>query len=305
MHKKQIQVIGYASCYGARDQRCDTGPLTLKNLRLVEQLNNVNFDAQWSIVHWAENPARKQRPLATSDTLALVTQVCTKLAKQTHAAIETGKLIVVIGGDHSSAIGTWSGVSTALSAQVNPQTLGLIWIDAHMDSHTMHTSLSGAIHGMPVASLLGYGDSNLTQIMSAENKICPENLCLIGIRSFEPAEAELLNALGVKIFYMQDIREHGFADILKQAKAHVTQNSDRFGLSLDLDAIDPDDAPGVGSRENHGISGKSLIKALKNTDFGHNFIGIEVAELNSRRDHVDKTARLAIESIVACLSPAP
>ncbi len=144
------------------------------------------------------------------------------------------KQIVVIDGDHSCAIGTWSGVYSALAQQIaNPQ-LGLIWIDAHMDSHTMATSPSGAIHGMPVASLLGHGETKLCRIASNANKIQPANLCLIGIRSFEPAEAQLLNKLGVKVFYMKDIHEHGFQQVFEHAKTHVTQNSDKYGCHSTL-----------------------------------------------------------------------
>ena len=291
---KQIQIIGYASCYGAQDHRCDSGPLTLKNLKLSETLRDSNIDA-----HWAPYITADHAPETQADTLAVITGNCKDLAGQTRSAVEGGKQIVVIGGDHSCAIGTWSGVYSALPPT---SALGLIWIDAHMDSHTMETSPSRAIHGMPVASLLGHGDPKLCSIESTENKIHPENLCLVGIRSFEEAEAQLLNKLGVKVFYMDDIHEHGLNKILKLAHEHVTRQSNKFGISLDLDAIDPEDAPGVGSPESFGISGKSLIKALKNIEFDENFIGIEIAELNSNRDHVDKTARLAIEAILACLA---
>lgn len=300
MRKKKIQIIGYASCYGAQDQRCDTGPITLQNLQLIEQLNNANFDAQWS-----PNITPSHTPHSATDTLAVIVDNCKALAKQTRSAVEQHKKIIVIGGDHSSAIGTWSGVHAALIAEKPSAQLGLIWIDAHMDSHTMASSKSGAIHGMPVASLLGHGDLALRYIESNHSKLQPQNLCLVGIRSFEAAEAQLLEKHGVKVFFMRDIHEHGLAKILALAKTHVTKHSDKYGISLDLDAIDPDDAPGVGSRENHGISGKILIKSLKSIDFNDNFIGLEVSELNSNRDYVDKTARLAINIILACLSSTP
>ena len=202
MLKKQIQVIGYASCYGAQDQRCDTGPITLKNLQLTAQLNDANFDVQWSPYVTPDHT-----PNSKADTLSVIIDNCKELARQTRTAINSNKQIVVIGGDHSCAIGTWSGVHSALLQMPqgpNVSQLGLIWIDAHMDSHTMESSSSGAIHGMPVASLLGYGDEQLCSIESSDSKIQPHNLCLVGVRSFEPAEAELLNKLGVKVFFMKD-----------------------------------------------------------------------------------------------------
>lgn len=292
--KEQIQVIGYASCVGAQDQRCDSGPVTLKDLDLTTRLETANYQVSWSPII---TPDRK--PESASDTLSIITDNCKVLARQTHEAISSNKKIIVIGGDHSCAIGTWSGVYSALP---NPSQLGLIWIDAHMDSHTIKSSSSGAIHGMPVAALLGHGDSGLCQIESANNKILPQNLCLVGVRSFEPAEESLLQKLGVKVFYMEQIKKLGLDKVMLLAREHVSKNGNHVGVSLDLDAIDPEDAPGVGSPENQGISGKSLIETLENIDFGENFIGIEITELNSHRDYADKTARLAIEAILASFS---
>jgi len=298
MQKKQLQVIGYASCYGAKDQRCDTGPTTLNSLQLSTRLADAGFDVSWS-----NNVTPTHVPDSNAETLSLIINNCKELARQTHKAVAANKQIVVIGGDHSGAIGTWSGVHSALQ---HSSPLGLIWIDAHMDSHTPDSSISDAIHGMPVATLLGYGAAGLCHIESETNKIQPQNLCLVGVRSFEAAEAQLLNELGVKIFYMHEIQKLGLNKVLALAKAHVSRQGNKYGLSMDLDAIDPADAPGVGSPENHGISGKNLISALKSLNFGENFIGIEISELNSERDDVDKTARLAIEAILACLSdPQP
>ncbi|MDH3325496.1 MAG: arginase [Gammaproteobacteria bacterium] len=302
MHKREIQVIGFASCYGARDQRCDTGPVALKNLQLTTKLENANFDVEWS-----NSITPHHKPESNQDTLSVILNNCKELARQTYTAVKANKQIIVIGGDHSCAIGTWSGVHSALSSTLpntlpNTSQLGLIWIDAHMDSHTMETSDSGAIHGMPVASLLGYGDKELCSIESEAPKILPENLCLVGIRSYEPAELKLLNQLGVKVFYMEDIEELGLSKVMQLAQKHVRKNCSRYGVSLDLDAIDPEDAPGVGSPESHGISGSKLVQALKSCNFNDDFIGIEITELNSSRDEVDKTARLAIEAILACLS---
>ena len=294
MLKKQIQIIGYASCYGAQDQRCDTGPIAIKNLDLTQQLEAASFEVSWS-----NDITPDHKPTSNQDTLTVISDNCKELARQTHSAVTENKQIVVIGGDHSCAIGTWSGVYSALS---EPTNFGLIWIDAHMDSHTMESSPSGAIHGMPVATLLGYGLPELTGIQSTNKKILPQNLCLVGIRSFEADEADLLNKLGVKVFYMEDIDKLGLNQVIKLAKDHVSRNNNKYGISLDLDAIDPQDAPGVGSPETHGISGVSLIEALKYNDFKTNFIGIEITELNSSRDSVDKTARLAINAILACLS---
>ncbi len=292
---QKIDIISYASCYGAQDQRCDSGPIALKNLQLTEKLESLQYS-----VNWAKTIRPDHVPKTEKETLELITNNCKELARQTHRAVDENRQIVVIGGDHSCAIGTWSGVFSALQ---HATSIGLIWIDAHMDSHTMQTSISGAIHGMPVAALLGHGDPGLCSIESSENKLKPQNLCLVGVRSFEPEEAQLLNKLGVKIFYMSDIQTLGLSEVLKQARQHVTRHCDKYGISLDLDAIDPEDAPGVGSPETHGICGKELLNALKICQSDNKFIGIEITELNSSRDHVDKTAKLAIDAILAAFTP--
>jgi len=293
---RKVTIIGYASCDGAMDQRCNTGPSAIQDLHLVDRLSQMNFN-----VSWDKNIVSDHQPMDSSDTLSVISNNCKELARQTKSAVEENSQIVVIGGDHSCAIGTWSGVHSALKNESANAKLGLIWIDAHMDSHTADTSKSGAIHGMPVATLLGHGEPSLCNIENTAPKILPENLCLVGIRSYEPEEKTLLDHLGVKVFYMSDIEPQGIESILSQAQAHISNNSTHIGISFDLDAIDPQDAPGVGSPERDGINGESLIKALKACDFQKNFLGIEITELNSSRDHVDKTAKLAIEAILACL----
>jgi arginase len=197
-----------------------------------------------------------------------------------------------LGGDHSCAIGTWSGAASALQGP-----LGLIWVDAHLDSHTPESSPSKNIHGMPLATLLGYGDPTLTGIQNAKPKILPENVVLIGIRHYEPAEHELLSTLGVKIFYMEDITEMGLDAVMTSALAIITEKTEAFGISVDVDGIDPLDAPGVGYREPNGIPAFDLLKSLKLLIQNKAFIGAEIAEFNPERDIEHKTEKLIIDLI--------
>lgn len=182
-NEKHIKIMSYASCYGAQDYRCASGPITLKNLDLSTRLNIMGFNT-----HWMPTIQPTHNPTSSEDNLAVIKNNCKDLADQTHWAVAQDKKIIVIGGDHASAIGTWSGVHSAMPSG----DFGLIWIDAHMDSHTAASSPSGAIHGMPIAALLGHGEKILCDIKKSEPKIKPENLCLIGIRSFEPAEKNLI-----------------------------------------------------------------------------------------------------------------
>jgi len=290
---KAIKIFGVASCYGAQDLRCADAPSVLKRLRLKDTLEAQGLDTQWD-----KNIYPDYMPVDQSSNTALVLDICKQLAKQIHKTRSCGERFVVVGGDHSCAIGTWSGVQASLN---HNEDYGLIWIDAHMDCHTPKTSPSGAIHGMPLAALLGYGDEDFCKIETETTKLKPENLCLIGIRSFEQGEADLLNKLGVKIFYMEDVNKLGLDNVLKLAHEHVCEHTQTYGISIDLDAIDPLQAPGVGSPEKNGLNGQELITSLSKLNHTEGFLGIEIAELNSTKDNDDRTAKLAIKLIEATL----
>lgn len=195
----------------------------------------------------------------------------------------------VIGGDHSIAIATWSA-----AAAYKHHPFGLIWIDAHLDAHTPQTSPSHAIHGMPVAVLLGYGDDRFTSIGFKGAKLHPENIAYIAVRSFEKEELDLLKGLGVKIFFMENVTEQGFQKIFHQAREHVCRNTPFFGVSFDIDAVDPIDAPGTGTRAStpHGLQAKDVISALQGLLFDPHLIGFELMEYNPDLDKNDLTLKL-------------
>ena len=205
----------------------------------------------------------------------------------------------MIGGDHSCAIGTWSAVAHANRLRGD---IGLIWIDAHMDSHTYLTSVSQNIHGMPVASLLGEGDQSLSQILDSYPKLKPQNLCIIGLRSYEAGEAALLKRLGVKLFLMDDVRKRNFQTVFLEAWQQVSYTSCGVGLSIDMDGIDPFDAPGVGSPESDGLSGADLVSELTHFFLTHSLLGLEIAEFNPMMDQKGKTAQLLVDLIHATYS---
>jgi arginase len=224
-----------------------------------------------------------------------VAQFCADLAKVTRLSIEAKHFPIVIGGDHSMAIGTWSGVISALKAEQN---FGLIWIDAHMDSHTVDTTPSMAIHGMPLAILLGHGEKKLVELGGCSAKLSPQHVVLIAVRSFEFGEAELLKKLNVKIYYMSDVKARGFANIMKEAIETVSINTVGFGISLDLDAFDPQIAPGVGSPEKEGILDLSDIReAFRYCCQVPSFCAFEIAEYNPSRD-TEKTTTKVIKLIL-------
>jgi arginase len=168
--------------------------------------------------------------------------------------------------------------------------IGLIWIDAHMDAHTPQTSPSLNIHGMPVAVLLGQGDARLMEIVGSTPILKPENLCLIGIRSFEEGEAVLLKQLGVRIYMIEEVQNRGFSSVFNEAISQIS--ADKFGLSIDVDGFDPIDAPGTGTPEKGGLHFKDATSSLAGLAKNPRFLGLEILEFNPHLDRNNVTCQL-------------
>lgn len=218
----------------------------------------------------------------------------TALADKTRDAVLNGAFPVVVGGDHSCAIGTWSGIAAALSEQ--KQSTGLIWIDAHMDAHTPEDSMTGNIHGMPVATLLGEGYTEFVSILGDHTRIKPKNTILIGIRSYEDTEKERLERLGVKIYYTEEVNRRGFIQVFQEAWAKLDASVDKIGLSIDLDGFDPQFAPGVGTAEPDGIDFPDCLTALGFIDKAK-LSGLEITEGNDHFDPSGKTMQCIVDII--------
>ncbi|HSQ06056.1 MAG TPA: arginase [Burkholderiales bacterium] len=291
---RRAQIIGVASGLGAPDTRCAAGPRELLDGGLVERLRARGVDASWRVLLHPRHHRGGTRYRAIAD-------LCRRTAREVGAVLDEREFVVVLGGDHTCAIGTWSGAAQRLARH---RALGLVWIDAHMDSHTPATSYSGMPHGMPLAALLGCGGSRrlAAQVASilTEGQISPAHTALVGIRSFQPEEAQLLTRLGVKCFGMEDIHARGVDAILNEAVTLARQASAGYGLSIDLDAIDPRDAPGVGTPEPDGIASRDLANALARCMGDPHLIGLEIVEYNPFRDVEQRTVAV-IEDLLAAV----
>jgi arginase len=278
-----LPIIGVVSGIGAADPGCSLGSIVLQNSPF---LNSLGLDLRWEEFLYAH---ASQQGLAAIPAIA---ELCERLATETCQYTQQRQPFVVVGGDHSCAIGTWSGAATALRLQ-GP--IGLLWVDAHMDSHTPQTTPSNNVHGMPLACLLGHGDAALTQILSPQPKLRPEHVCLIGVHSFEPREAELLKKLKVRVYFMDEIRERSLQEVFREALNIIQRGTVGYGLSIDLDAIDPTEAPGVGSPAPEGIASIDLYRALDLILENKHLIGVEIAEFNPNRDEHHKTEKIIAE----------
>ena len=286
-----IHIIGAASGFGARDPGCAEGPDTLRDSGVVSKLQAQGINLSWRTILYPGNA----KPI-----LRIIQEFNEQLALEVASVAASRILPLVIGGDHSCAIGTWSGTFLAIR-QHGP--LGLIWIDAHMDSHTPRTSPSGAIHGMPLAVLLGQGLPELVNIATPKAKLLPRHLCLIGIRSYEEGEAELLRSLGVRVFFMEEVKRRGIYSVMSEALEIVCHGTAGFGISIDLDAFKPKQSPGVGSPEKGGLHFLKLIQVIRGIASHPRLLALELAEYNPRHDCQRRTLRLIGDLMAALGQP--
>jgi arginase len=287
MEKGGIHWIGAACGWGAQIRSCEDGPETLLSSQGFAEL--IPHSSQEILF---PSKRYKECTLSLPAALPILASYYSQLADRVFLALKQGRFPIVVGGDHSIGVGTWNGVGPFLEQQ-NGGDLGLIWIDAHMDAHTPQTTPSGAWHGMPLAALLGHGRKELSQLKRAAPVLKPEHLCLIGVRSFEEGEAALLRRLGVKIYFIDEVKQRGFLTVLREGIERVSTVTAGYGVSLDLDAIDPSEAPGVGSPEPNGLSSTEILNGIDLIRPDQRLKAFELVEFNPLRDEKQKTLAIS------------
>ncbi len=287
--RRQIEVIGAAWGLGGANPGCADAPAVLAPL-LAARLTACGLPPLLGPVIEPEG-AERRKQLAVS-------RLCGRLGSAVADAVRRGRLPCVLGGDHTCAGGTWSGVARALRHR-GDGSLGLLWIDAHMDSHTPATSHSGRLHGMPLAWLLGEDDDPLYGLSSGV--VDAQHVALVGVRSYEPEEEARLERLGVRVYMIHEIRRRGLAAVLEEALALVTAGTDAYGVSIDLDVVTPEDAPGVGTPVAGGLTAQELCAALRPLAGREDLAALELVEYCPRLDAAGASARVAIDLLEAAL----
>jgi arginase len=284
---KNISIIGVPLDLGADRRGVDMGPSAIRYAGVVARLEKMGLNIQDK----GDIPVTRPHTFTETDNhkyLDEVVEANTRLAEAVSGIMEEGRFPLVLGGDHSIALGTVAGVAKHV------KNLGVIWFDAHGDLNTGETSPSGNIHGMPLAASLGYGHERLVQIGGFAPKLKPENVVIIGARDLDAGERELIKRIGLKVFTMHEIDKLGMARVMEEAIAHVSRNTDGVHLSLDLDGLDPHDAPGVGTPVIGGISyreGHLALEMLADADI---LCSAEFVEVNPILDRENMTARVAV-----------
>jgi arginase len=299
MRRSSVAVIGVPMDLGAGRRGVDMGPsairLALLGDRLaglgyaVEDLGNVAVDQPESV------PEGHER----SRYLPQIHHTCQRIATKVERALGEEKFPVVLGGDHSIAIGTVSGIAQRYRQQ--DKKIGLIWVDAHADMNTPDTSPSGNIHGMPLACCIGIGPEELTHIYGWSPKVEPRNVAIIGLRSVDDEEKRNVTSTGVRAFTMRDIDERGLRAVMQEAIETANDGTSGFHLSFDMDSVDPDEAPGVGTPVRGGITYREAHLAMEIICDCDCMLGLEVVEVNPVIDQANRTALLAVELVMSAL----
>jgi arginase len=296
---QKIRIIGVPMDLGASRRGVDMGPSALRVAGLqarikqlghhVEDMGNIAVK-QAEEQHYGEKRAKY---------LTEISETCKELAGTVQKALEEGLLPVVLGGDHSIAVGTISGVSAHYRKQ--EKNVGYIWLDAHGDMNTPESSPSGNIHGMPLAAVMGYGAPELVELLGFKPKVQPQNVVLVGIRDLDAQEKRLVKKSGVHVFTMRDIDERGMREVMSDALKFAMDDTDAIGVSLDMDFVDPTDAPGVGTPVRGGVTYREAHLAMEMIADTEAMASLEIVEINPVIDEHNTTALLGVELVCSGL----
>lgn len=290
---RKIRVIGVPLDLGQSRRGVDMGPSAVRVAGLEARLEALGHEVEDGGNVAVAIPEQKKEGAANAKYLREITATCTKLAELVLKTVEAGRVPLCLGGDHSMAAGTVSGVAEFYRRQ--NRRVGLIWIDAHTDINTPESSPSGNVHGMPLAALMGLWDSELANIFEFCPKIRPENCVLVGVRDIDAVEKENVRRAGIGVFTMRDIDERGMRTVMEEALRMAGRGTAGYHISLDMDWVDPEDAPGVGTPVRGGATYREAHLAMEIIADHGRMLSFEIVEVNPVIDEHNQTADLAVE----------
>lgn len=304
---KSVHIVGAPLDHGAGRRGVGMGPSALRIAGLHEALRRIGYRVEdhGDVTIPAPETCPPGNPRAKY--LPLVSQACLEVSSEVQSILEGQGIPLVIGGDHSIAIGTISGIAAHLTQGKGQKAsgpagrLGVIWFDAHGDINTPETSPSGNIHGMPVACLLGKGPPELTGIGYPGAKLDPAKVVQIGLRDLDEVERRDLRDSGIHAFTMEDIDRRGMAAIVEQAVEIVMSGTDHVHVSFDIDSVDPQVAPGTGTRKIGGLTYREAHLAMEIIAESGHLCSMEMVEVNPILDVQNQTAELAVGLIASAL----
>lgn len=273
------------------------GPSAVRVANLNERLQQLGYEVMDAGNIGVRNPEMMQVGDRKLKYLPEIADACQKLADEVLASLEGGAIPIVLGGDHSIAIGSVAGL--AAYHRRREQRVGVIWFDAHGDMNTPETSPSGNIHGMPFSAILGHGAKELTHICDFAPKVYPDDCVLIGARSVDPEEAVALKASGIRVVTMRELDERGMSAVMDEAMWLASRRTAGFHVTMDMDFVDPDFAPGVGTPVPGGPTYRESHLAMEKIADSGKMLSFELTEVNPILDISNRTAELGVELILS------
>ncbi|MCD8890271.1 arginase [Staphylococcus arlettae] len=287
---KNIHIIGAPSTFGQRKLGVNFGPDALRYAGLVERLKNIGHSVEdkGNIAVPAVDVEKFKGKQEGLRNLNEIIEVSENLSNAVSSSIKNQAFPLIIGGDHSIAIGSISGVSQ------HYENLGIIWYDAHGDLNIPEESPSGNIHGMPLRVLLGDGDKQLVNISGYAPKVKPENIVLIGMRDLDVGERDFIRENNIKTYTMADIDRNGIKKVMEESVSYLKDKTDGIHLSLDVDALDPVETPGTGTKVLGGLTYRESHFALEMLHNTNLITSMDVVEVNPLIDQNNHTAEQAV-----------
>lgn len=289
LNRKKLSIIGVPSDYGQQRRGVDMGPSAIRYAGVVERLGRLGYEVSDEGDVVIEKSSLTHQENEKLLNLSEVLNVSDQLAVKVDEVISKGRFPLILGGDHSISIGTIAGIAKHYN------NLGVIWFDAHADMNTPETTPSGNIHGMPLAVNMGLGDERLVSIGDYSPKIKPENIVIIGARSIDPGEKDLIKEKGIKVFTMHEIDRIGMTKVIEETVNYLKErNVDGVHISVDLDALDPIYTPGVGTPVPGGVTYRESHLAMEMLEEAKIITSCEFVEVNPILDERNRTADTAV-----------
>ncbi len=299
MPDRKVRIIGVPMDLGQDRRGVDMGPSALRVAGLNARIRALGYTVEDLGNFAVRVPEEMHVGEKRAKYLPEIAATCKELAQVVARTVAGGYLPLLLGGDHSLVIGSLAGVSVHFRKR--KQKLGLVWLDAHGDLNTPETSPSGNVHGMPLAATLGYGAPELTHIGGFAPKIAAENASLVGARDLDPGEKRLVRRSGLRVFTMREIDERGMRAVMDEALKRATAGTAGFAASLDMDFVEPHDAPGVGTPVRGGVTYREAHLAMEMIADSGKLVSLEVVEINPVIDLHNKTAQLGVELALSAL----
>ena len=296
---QKIRIIGVPMDLGASRRGVDMGPSALRVAGLQARIKQLGHQVEDIGNISVKQPEEMSYGEKRAKYLAEIADACKDLAAIVEKSLDENMMPVVLGGDHSIAAGTLSGVAGHFKKK--EKKIGLIWLDAHGDINTPESSPSGNVHGMPLAAAMGYGATELGDLYGFKPKVEPQNISLVGIRDLDTQEKKLAKKSGVHVFTMRDIDERGMREVMSDALKYAMDDTDGISASLDMDFVDPSDAPGVGTPVRGGVTYREAHLAMEMLADTEAMVSLEVVEINPVIDEHNRTALLGVELVLSGL----